>query len=488
MESRPVIVVGEPDATEPICEALTTRGIDAAASTVGRVGTQIAQGVPRGIVLASLPGESAMRLLTHLSRSFGTSGPPIVVVLKDPDPTLRDRSLESGAADVSLDGNIEDIAGKVDTALHGWLRTMPYRPLPVVVQAQRGDENLALRLCDVDPSGAGLLAADGLAKGDLLRLLVPLPDGDFVAWGRVSPADGMLGVQFLALRPEDRDRLTRSLKFAPREEPEAAVELDVGQFLSTPSPGPPNGAFTFSSVTSAIGSALSQQPGSPRFTNSSPPGRASSADVLSAILAGEAERRWPVSAYDFEASSEALRNCVEFDLVPVGQGVPAADVVREFVAKLTSSERHLFDSVPPPEIADPSLYMATLVARLILTAHRQEGEEILQHGPPLPKLEDATLDPLLSQIDRLFAQLQRLTEEAMSSSRMERLRQVSQVQAAMVQELSRLRRIVSQISGKPVSIPPAPTAANIAPVSPAPPSPPPPESRSAWSRLRFWKQ
>lgn len=214
--SNSVLILGSSDPSL-LAEALGDRGFvavsgqDDGADEVQRY---------QAIVLAPQANERpAAQVIAELMKSGRAGSSPIIVALGARDAVQRDQCLIAGAHDVSLDGQPDDIAGRVDSAVNGWLRAAPRRQLKATFRAQRGRQFLDLRVTDIDPTGFAIAPVEGLAEGALLRVSVALPDGELLAWGRLSSADGVPGVRLVGMVTDERLRIVSAIRGKPVEAP-----------------------------------------------------------------------------------------------------------------------------------------------------------------------------------------------------------------------------------------------------------------------------
>ncbi len=158
------------------------------------------------------PGASPATDVSQLLQAQAKAVPPIVVVLGGPDLSQRDNCLIAGAGDVSVSGLPDDVAERVNAAVRGWVRGQPRRKLRATFRAQRGRQFFDLKVAEIDPTGFTVTAVEGLREGMLVRTQLALPDGELLAWGRMSTAEEAVGVRLLGLLPQEQQRLSDAIK------------------------------------------------------------------------------------------------------------------------------------------------------------------------------------------------------------------------------------------------------------------------------------
>jgi hypothetical protein len=249
-----VLIVGSN--AGPVREAIETHGFESM-----QVPASDGPGAPggadvRAVVLTLGANGSPVQEMAPFLRN-GTRAPPLIVVLGTPDPAQKDRCLIGGAHDVSVNGQPDDVAMRVDAAIHGWLRAVPRRNLPTVFRAQRAREFYDLNVIDIDPSGFSIQPMEGLPVGTLLRVYMTLPDGPLTVWGRVSVSDATVGVRLLAMLPHERLRLVNAIRAsAPGDSTDktqitAPTSVAPPISLPTPSEATPGGRMLVESETTA---------------------------------------------------------------------------------------------------------------------------------------------------------------------------------------------------------------------------------------------
>lgn len=238
MSGRNVLVVGEPEVTAALRDALVALSLGVRTCRPAEAVAALKAEPMAAVAVAPFADGASARFVGHLVQALRPDCPPVVAALgkrpgtQEYDAALRDQCFIAGAADVSVDAAPDDLAARVDAVLHGWVRTPPRRDRQTPVKAQRGRQVLELRPIDLDPTGVGLATVEGLHAGELLRLTLALPGLELVTWGRVAEAEGSPGVRFLGLLAEERARLAAALQSIPRATaPEAPP-------VAAPSPAP----------------------------------------------------------------------------------------------------------------------------------------------------------------------------------------------------------------------------------------------------------
>jgi hypothetical protein len=206
-----VLILGSSDAAS-LAEALEHRGFAGVPVAEDGASAALAANGYQAIILAPAPKRPTAQVVAELLKSGQAGGAPVIVSLGVRDTAQRDQCLIAGAYDVSLDGQPDDIAGRVDAAVNGWLRATPRRQLKATFRAQRGRQFIDLKVSDIDPTGFAIAPVEGIAEGALLRVSVALPDGELLAWGRLSSADGEPGVRLIALVPDERLRIVNAIR------------------------------------------------------------------------------------------------------------------------------------------------------------------------------------------------------------------------------------------------------------------------------------
>lgn len=251
-----VLVPGHHPRARAFVEALESRGF-----TVALVEGDLPTALPRAaayvaMVDSGFDGPVFSRTVMEPARAAACR---VFAVLDSLDATTRDRLLIAGAADVSPEGDPEDLAGRIEAALLGWMRTGPRRRLKAAFKAQRGRQTFDLPVSDIDPGGLTLVSGNGVRKGELLRLALPLPNGALLVWGRVAEDQGRPAIRFLGLSIQERRRIASAVQ---------ARKPSAPQSPSAPSTSPSTPATSTPAGGSASPTPVS--PGRPAPVESSP--------------------------------------------------------------------------------------------------------------------------------------------------------------------------------------------------------------------------
>jgi hypothetical protein len=410
MEFRPVIIVGREESIDACVEALAARDLRGIGVDLGQVEAEIRQRPPSALVLASMPGDAAMRMVGHLRRRHGASL-PVIVSIGRKDLKLRDRCLDVGATDVCVEGDPDSIAGLVDVAVNGWLRTAPVRAWNDTLTVQRRGEPVALAVTDIDPTGIALRDGADLEPDELHRLTLPFSDGELLLWARVSHASGEPGLRFVAMTTEDRLRLSRLLR-----------KGEVPHFPKAPEP---------------------------------------------AELVVESRLVWPPGQYDLDATEIAVGSWVEGLELKWSPGVPSPEFVHEFLAGQPSAEHRLFDPIPPVTFANPILYRRAQLIRMHLQSLARDGFELQQGASPV-ELNTSGLTAIFLQVDQILAKLYQYAAEQHAEQQRAHAEQAQGYLRALLADVDTLRPITRQyglelpdlsaytkVATAPTSLPPA---------------------------------
>jgi hypothetical protein len=469
MAAKCVLLVGEPSLTAGLRLALAALGFPLRECLPSdAVNTARAEHFDL-VVVAPLANGAAARFVAHLGLALKAACPPVVAVLTNPDLALRDQCLLSGALDACLEATAEELRTGVATACEGWRRSgARYRVDPVVTARRGRQESFELRVEDLDASGLGLASADGVQPGELLRLPVPLPGLDLLAWGRVTARSDGLGVRFVGLSAMERARLLAALGSCPaapapaRARGPAATHPGLaGQLPVSPPqrPAPPLEVPAERAAPQrgdpAAASDLCEQGGPGHGTS---PGEAPDPRVPAAPHEQSAsEDRWPLALFDPALTQEALSMAVSMGLVAEEPGAPSGDYVIEFARQLSPFESRYFGPEPPAELPGVDLARRGLALRLLMGAIQREGDSRLATSGGRPVVDEVALAALSTQVDALLGELQRIQDGLIASGQPQRLKELNQCRVALAKGLADLRSVAARLKGEPV-----PDIANVA--------------------------
>lgn len=205
-----VLLVAEPDTRDALQAALEALEFEVKAC---RPNEAAALAREAGLVaVAAFPDDATSpRFVGHLLSSLGAACPPIVCQVVE-KAAARDAALIAGAADVAFDADAGHFAARVWAVVSRWKRDSRQAPINGTVRAQSGRTWLDLQVTAVDATGVGLASTAGVSPRQLVRIQVPLPAGQLVAWGRIAQSEGVAGVRFLGLSAADRVRLREAVE------------------------------------------------------------------------------------------------------------------------------------------------------------------------------------------------------------------------------------------------------------------------------------
>ncbi len=474
-----ILLIADSTDLVPFADALSVRGFMARGVSLAGLPPGLDLAEVRAIVLCD-SAEPHARAVTRLLQVISGAPLPVIVALPDEQRTQRDACLIAGAGDVAVGAHPDDVAGRVDSAVHGWSRGSPRRKLRAALKAQRGRQMIDLQTVDIDPSGLGIVPIANLPAGSLLRTNLMLPDGEMLTWGRLASADdGSPGIRFVALMPEERQRIVSAIRTKPVPTatspgmtpavvgftppvPERTGSPAAGVVITSSSvlPPPPLPAPAAAPATSATGAdliadAIGEMLGEPGKDGSEAaavpvsPDPAAVQPGLAGNIPGES-RKWPTVTYQIEAAQNVLAQACSLGLASDEEGAPPGERVLEFVRTLTTVERRAFDADPPPELPDPPLARKCLAMRLRLFALTQEAAEIpLDPGAQL-SIDDELLSQLNLETKGINGDLQKELDRFVAAAQTQRIKEVNTFRNALTRGASDLRSALGRLRGEVV--------------------------------------
>lgn len=381
---------------------------------------------------------------------------PVLAVLSPGDTAGRDRCLVRGATDVLWDEPGVDLADAAARAAGRWVRDPQRRPMRATFAAQRGRETFRLAVLEVD--GTGLVAGlpDQVRVGELLRLSMPLPDGELIVWGRGDEADGRRGLRFVGLTDPERQRLLRAVTAgrrpsAPPAQPAASAPVTTP--VSSPPPVP---ASTEAPVDAAPAVPADDEPATSPGTDSA---ETASEPTEGEALPDEADVEdepgeaaeplpvWPDRAFDAEATREALSAAAQAGLAAQIEGAPSPSELLAFVRTLSPAERKAFEDEPPADLVEPALHARALILRLTLWVYSQEARAVAARGERV-LVDAAALDAISRDVRALNDAFQKAAGLLLTNADPHALRELSQMRNAVTRGHDELKSAVAALKGE----------------------------------------
>lgn len=469
---KTALVAGDMEVGPDVAGALASLGLSVRTCELDEVVEEVRTSPPVLLVVGPSDASTPDRIAA-IGRELKNARPPVLAVLAEGDAALRDRLVLAGASAVCW-GREPSSLVEAAAPLARWVRGQPLRPLKISLKARRARERLEVPAKDVDPSGLALASAEGLVRGELLQLLLPLPGEPMAVWGRVVAHEGGPAIRFVGLSPDERDRLIVSLggqpptrpipaaepaaDVAPPSEPEAvdaegaepppaddamdaspeaglASDGQVPVSDETPAVSPDEADAGVTDIAAAIGEVLGDEG---REEASAKP---ESAPPLETIA-------WPSVAYDPVTTLGVLEEGFTSGQWRDEPGAPPPEALAGFANTLVPVERRLFSEGPPPEQPGVELDKSCLGLRARLFAVILEGEQI--HNDPQLRAEiDAdAIAALASEVNQSLDGYQKLIDGLFSGNQVAEVKELGRSRAALGRALADVRRLERVLRGE----------------------------------------